>query len=81
MVTKSGLVFIAGGDSYFYAFESKTGKELWRGRIPYPGSGVPMTYRTRWGRQFIVIATGSGSQNALVAFALEYGIDAGKSFR
>ena len=25
MVTKSGLVFIGGGDSYFYAFDTKTG--------------------------------------------------------
>ena len=31
MVTKSGLVFIGGGDSYFYAFDTKTGKEIWRG--------------------------------------------------
>jgi hypothetical protein len=29
-----------------------------------------MTYRTRSGRQFIVIATGSGAENSLVAFAL-----------
>jgi glucose dehydrogenase len=71
MVTQSGLVFIAGGDSYFYAFDSKTGRELWRGKIPYAGSGIPMTYRTRSGRQFVVIATGAGAQNALVAFALE----------
>ena len=29
-----------------------------------------MTYRTRSGRQFIVMATGTGADNALVAFAL-----------
>jgi hypothetical protein len=29
-----------------------------------------MTYRTRAGRQFVVVATGSGAENALVAFAL-----------
>jgi hypothetical protein len=29
-----------------------------------------MTYRTRSGRQFVVIATGTGAENALVAFAL-----------
>jgi hypothetical protein len=29
-----------------------------------------MTYRTRSGRQFVVIATGAGTQNALVAFSL-----------
>ncbi len=69
MVTKGGLVFIGGGDGYLYAFDKKTGKEVWRGKVPYPNSAVPMTYRTRSGRQFLVIATGSGANNALVAFA------------
>lgn len=70
MVTKSGLVFIGGGDGYLYAFDKRTGKELWRGKIPYENAAVPMTYRTRTGRQIAVIATGTGAQNALVAFAL-----------
>ncbi|MBV9506367.1 MAG: pyrroloquinoline quinone-dependent dehydrogenase [Acidobacteriia bacterium] len=70
MVTKSGLVFIGGGDGYLYAFDKKTGKELWRGQIPFENAAVPMTYRARSGRQFIVIASGAGAQNALVAFAL-----------
>jgi hypothetical protein len=29
-----------------------------------------MTYRSRSGRQFIVMATGAGADNALLAFAL-----------
>jgi quinoprotein glucose dehydrogenase len=70
MVTKGGLVFIGGGDGYLYAFEKKSGKELWRGTIPYENAAVPMTYRTRTGHQFVVIATGTGAKNALVAFAL-----------
>jgi glucose dehydrogenase len=70
MVTKSGLVFIGGGDSYFYAFDAKTGREVWRTKIPYANTSNPMTYRTRAGRQFIVVATGTGAENALVAFAL-----------
>jgi len=71
MVTKGGLVFIGGGDGYLYAFDKKTGKEIWRGKIPYDNTAVPMTYRTRSGRQFIVVATGTGADNALVAFALK----------
>ena len=71
MVTKGGLVFIGGGDKYLYAFDKKTGKEIWRGRIPYENTAVPMTYRTRSGKQFVVIATGTGADNALVAFALK----------
>ena len=34
------------------------------------GYSNPMTYRTREGRQVIVIATGSGANAKLVAFAL-----------
>jgi quinoprotein glucose dehydrogenase len=70
MVTRGGLVFIGGGDAWFYAFDKRNGKEIWRGKIPYENTGVPMTYRTRSGRQFIVVATGRGADNALVAFAL-----------
>ena len=35
LVTKSGLVFIGGGDGYFYAFDSKTGREVSRIKIQY----------------------------------------------
>jgi len=71
MVTKSGLVFIGGGDGYLYAFDKVTGKERWRGKVPYENAAVPMTYRTRSGRQLVVVATGTGAENALVAFELQ----------
>jgi quinoprotein glucose dehydrogenase len=70
MVMKSGLVFIGGGDGYLYAFDKYSGREVWRGRIPYDNAAVPMTYRTRSGRVFLLVATGTGAENALVAFAL-----------
>jgi glucose dehydrogenase len=70
MVTKSGLIFVGGGDGYIYAFETRTGKEAWRGKIPYNASATPMTYRTASGKQFVVMATGTGADNALVAFAV-----------
>jgi quinoprotein glucose dehydrogenase len=69
MVTKSGLIFVGGGDGYIYAFETKTGKEVWRDKLPYNASANPMTYRTASGKQFIVMATGTGADNALVAFS------------
>jgi quinoprotein glucose dehydrogenase len=74
LVTRSGLVFIGGGDGYFYAFDTKTGKEVWRTGIPYANTANPMTYRTRSGRQFIVTATGMGTEHALLAFALDEGV-------
>jgi quinoprotein glucose dehydrogenase len=70
MTTQGGLVFAGGGDGYLYAFDVRTGRELWRGRVPHLPSANPMTYRTKSGRQFVVMATGTGDQNALVAFTL-----------
>ena len=69
MVTGGGVVFLGGGDPYLYAFDKATGAEIWRGGTTYPANGNPMTYRTRSGRQFVVIATGSGQDASLVAFA------------
>jgi quinoprotein glucose dehydrogenase len=73
LVTGGGLLFIGGGDGYLYAFETRTGKEVWRAKVPYANTANPMTYRTRSGRQFIVVATGMGTDNALVGFALNGG--------
>jgi quinate dehydrogenase (quinone) len=72
IVTGAGLVFVGGGDKYLYAFDKNSGREVWRGALPYTNSATPMTYRTRSGEQFIVIATGSGADHALVAFALDH---------
>ncbi len=69
MVTRGGLVFVGGGAPYLYAFDKVTGEEIWRGATPFRTSANPMTYRAKSGRQFIVVATGSGSDAALVAFA------------
>lgn len=73
LVTKGGLVFIGGGDPFLYAFDKNTGRELLQTPTPYRTSGNPMTYRTRAGRQFVVIATGSGPDATLAAFALGTG--------
>jgi quinoprotein glucose dehydrogenase len=70
IATGSGLLFIGGGDPFLYAFDSQTGEELWRVPTPYRTSANPMTYVTRSGRQFVVIATGAGTDATLAAFAL-----------
>jgi quinoprotein glucose dehydrogenase len=70
IVTASGLLFVTGGGQVLYAIDSSTGKTLWEhdfGRVAY---SVPMTYATRDGRQFVVVATGSGASAELVAFTL-----------
>src|SRR5262245_19726967 len=78
ITTASGVTFIAATtDNYLRAFDTATGDELWRGRLPFSGHATPMTYRlSEGGRQFVVIAAGGhmlfGKQpgDALVAFAL-----------
>ena len=77
IVTKSGLVFIAGalGDPHFRAFDIDSGELLWSAELPAAGNATPMTYSID-GRQFVVIAAGGHSKfdakrsDALVAFAI-----------
>jgi glucose dehydrogenase len=71
LATAGGLVFAGGGDVAFHAVELSTGVEKWRAALPRRGNGTPMTYRSRAGRQFIVIATGGGEDAALVAYAIK----------
>jgi quinoprotein glucose dehydrogenase len=76
IATASGLVFIgAAMDNYLRAFNARTGKELWRGRLPAGGQATPMTYVWK-GKQYVVIAAGGHSKldtkrgDSIVAFAL-----------
>ena len=73
MATAGGVVFIGGGERYLYAFDAATGREVTRVPTEFRTSGNPMTYITREGRQFVVIATGAGPDASLVAFALPEG--------
>ncbi len=79
MVTGSGLLFIGAAlDNYLRAYNSGTGQELWRGRLPAGGQATPMTYVWK-GRQYVVIAAGghakSGTKRGdqIIAFALPAG--------
>ncbi|MDE0110897.1 MAG: hypothetical protein OXI87_12245 [Albidovulum sp.] len=69
MVATGVFVFIGGGEPFLYAFDKETGVEVWRGATPFKTNANPMTYRSQSGRRFVVIATGRGSNAALVAFA------------
>ena len=70
LATAGGLVFVGGNDIAFHALDIATGRELWRMPLPRRVTGTPMTYRSRAGRQFVVVATSAGADAALVAFAL-----------
>jgi quinoprotein glucose dehydrogenase len=75
IVTAGDVVFIAASrDEHIRAFDRKTGKELWKAKLPAAGYATPATYSVN-GRQFVVIACGGGkigtkSGDAYVAFAL-----------
>ncbi len=76
IVTAGGVVFIgAAMDDYLRAFDARTGRELWRGRLPAGGQATPMTYVWK-GRQYVVIAAGGHAKantkrgDKLIAFAL-----------
>ena len=76
--TAGGVTFIGATlDDYLRAFDTKTGHELWRGRLPAGGQATPMTYVSgKTGKQYVVIAAGGhgflGSTlgDYVVAFAL-----------
>lgn len=76
ITTASGLTFIgATPDGYLRAFDTATGKLLWKGKLPAGARSTPMTYLGRDGRQYVVIAAGGdgdifGKGDAFVAFAL-----------
>ncbi len=77
LATQGGLVFIAGTQDYYLrAFDSATGKEAWKGRLPVGSQGGPMTYRSpKSGRQFVVITAGGARQSPdrgdyVIAYAL-----------
>ncbi|HUF47469.1 MAG TPA: pyrroloquinoline quinone-dependent dehydrogenase [Vicinamibacterales bacterium] len=71
IVTGGGLVFVGGGDTALRAYDTRDGREVWSHDLPRRTTGTPMTYQSRSGRQFVVIATGNGSDTSLVAFALK----------
>ena len=77
ITTASGLIFIGAAlDPYLRAFDTATGKELWKGALPASARSTPMTYRSPKGKQFVVISAnghnidGSAPHDEIVAFAL-----------
>jgi quinoprotein glucose dehydrogenase len=69
IVTKAGIIFVGGGDSAVHAIDAKTGSDLWSFPFGRRTGGTPMTYSFQ-GKQYVVIATGTGSEATLVAFSL-----------
>ncbi|TXS91843.1 pyrroloquinoline quinone-dependent dehydrogenase [Parahaliea aestuarii] len=78
LVTGGGLTFIgATTDNFIRAFDTETGDEVWKHRLPAGGQATPMTYRgAEDGRQYVVISAGGHAYlgtdlgDSIVAFRL-----------
>jgi len=77
LATQSGLLFFAGTQDYYLrAWDSHTGKEIWKARLPVGSQGGPMTYVSpKTGRQYIVVTAGGARQSPdrgdyVIAYAL-----------
>lgn len=58
MITAGGLVFTSAAmDNVLRAFDSDTGKEIWKYDLPAGAQATPMTYMVN-GKQYVVIAAG-----------------------
>jgi quinoprotein glucose dehydrogenase len=77
IVTASGVLFIGATvfDRQFRAFDTASGRLLWKADLPFAGVATPITYMAK-GRQYVLIAT-SGQRDqkgpqgaAYVAFVL-----------
>jgi glucose dehydrogenase len=77
IATAGGVIFIgAAQDRVLRAVDIGNGKELWRYKLPAIAAATPMTFRSRSGRQFVVIAAGGHpalpgpAGSSVLAFAL-----------
>nr|WP_233281988.1 glucose/quinate/shikimate family membrane-bound PQQ-dependent dehydrogenase [Pseudomonas mangiferae] len=77
LLTGGGVAFLGGTlDQYLRAYDVRSGRVLWEGRLPAGGQATPMTYQGRDGRQYVlIVAGGHGSLKTrqgdyVMAFAL-----------
>lgn len=68
--TAGGLLFLTGGSRALFALDATSGRVLWSHDLGRTSHANPMTYRTRDGRQYIVVASGEGPSAVLHAFSL-----------
>ena len=65
LATASDLLFTGGREGYFYAFDAKTGKLLWKTNLGGSIVNAPVTYDVD-GKQYVSVISG----NILATFAL-----------
>lgn len=77
--TGTGVVFIGAAlDPFLRAFDTRTGRELWKGRLPTSARATPLVFVSKRGRHMVAIAAGghdtprSRIDTKLVVFALPH---------
>lgn len=60
LATQSGLLFFSGSQDYYLrAYDSGSGRELWKARLPVGSQSGPMTFVSpKTGRQYVVVTAG-----------------------
>ena len=66
LTTAGGLTFIGDLDRYLNAFDTRSGKRLWRTRLGAPTHGYPISY-SAGGAQYVAVPTGMGVFRAMTA--------------
>ncbi|HKP62891.1 MAG TPA: PQQ-dependent dehydrogenase, methanol/ethanol family [Polyangiales bacterium] len=68
LATAGDVVFWGALDGYFYATDARSGKELWKLKLPSGIVGNPMTYLGPDGKQYVAIYSGVGGWMGTPAF-------------
>ncbi|CDX11900.1 glucose dehydrogenase [Mesorhizobium plurifarium] len=77
IITAGGVAFLSGTmDNYVRGYDLRTGREIWRDRLPAGGQATPSTYQAADGRQYLVVvagghgSTGTKAGDSIIAYAL-----------
>jgi alcohol dehydrogenase (cytochrome c) len=57
LTTAGGLVFIGSWDRYAFAYDARSGNQLWQTRLPTMANGSPITYSVD-GKQYVAFIAG-----------------------
>ncbi|WP_122048990.1 membrane-bound PQQ-dependent dehydrogenase, glucose/quinate/shikimate family [Asaia bogorensis] len=72
LLTGGDLAFFHGSlDNYLRAFDLKSGKEVWRQRLPVGGQGTPMSY-VQNGKQYVLVVAGGATRTGTNANKGDY---------
>jgi len=59
LTTAGGLVFMGSWDRYAFAYDARSGAQLWQTRLPTMANGSPITYAVD-GKQYVAFIAGAG---------------------